>query len=193
MRWSLVNTCTSENDDDNPDPELKLQCFGSGSGLELDSISSLDPFPDPDSESGTGSRGTKISHTNFSAIKPLIRIGIQPKTMDPDYQLSHSSYTGSNEKLCPPELEISSWRGRRLWARRDAGGQCLAGWCWRRSATAPVWRPSWPPGRVGKKPEFFFLNQPSGFFWVFWVFWSFFNIFSQKREFIGFFQFQEYF
>jgi hypothetical protein len=32
-----------------------------------------------------------------------------------------------------------------------------------------------------------------GFFWVFWVFWVSKNIFAQKREFLGFFQFQEYF
>jgi hypothetical protein len=33
-------------------------------------------------------------------------------------------------------------------------------------------------------------NQPSGFFWVFL---GFFYIFAQKREFSGFFHFQEYF
>jgi hypothetical protein len=128
----IVNTSTLEKVDDNPDPELKLQCFGSGFGLELDSISSLDPFPDPDSESGTGSRGTKITHKNFSAINFLqflvikildpdwnwIRIGIQPKTLDPDYNLYLIPHVGtvrySKANLCPPELEISSWPGRRL-------------------------------------------------------------------------------
>jgi hypothetical protein len=35
-------------------------------------------------------------------------------------------------------------------------------------------------GRVGKKPGFFFKNQPSGFFLGFLVF---FYIFAQKREF----------
>ncbi len=44
------------------------------------------------------------------------------------------------------------------------------------------------PGFLKKK------NQPSGFFfWVFWVFLGFFYIYAQKREFLGFFQFQEYF
>jgi hypothetical protein len=46
------------------------------------------------------------------------------------------------------------------------------------------------PGRVGKNP-FFFKNPAQ---WVFWVFLDvFFCIFAQKREFLGFFQFQEYF
>jgi hypothetical protein len=42
-------------------------------------------------------------------------------------------------------------------------------------------------------------TQLSGFFWVFGFlcffggFWVFKNIFAQKREFLGFFQFQEYF
>jgi thioredoxin domain-containing protein 10 len=48
-----------------------------------------------------------------------------------------------------------------------------------------------------KKPGFFLKkNQPSGFlrfFWVFWVFGFFIYIFAQKREFLGFFQFQEFF
>jgi hypothetical protein len=40
------------------------------------------------------------------------------------------------------------------------------------------------------------VTQPSGFFAVFWVslgFYVFFYIFAPKREFLGFFQFQEYF
>jgi hypothetical protein len=36
-------------------------------------------------------------------------------------------------------------------------------------------------------------TSPVGFFWYFWVFWFFFYIFAQKREFLGFFQYQEYF
>jgi hypothetical protein len=42
-------------------------------------------------------------------------------------------------------------------------------------------------------------TQPSGFFWVFLVFLGFFGFFgffyilAQKREFLGFFQFHEYF
>ncbi len=56
-----------------------------------------------------------------------------------------------------------------------------------------------------KKPDFFFKPSPVdffgfffGFLWVFWVFgfflfFCFFYIFAQKREFLGFFQFQEYF
>jgi hypothetical protein len=43
-----------------------------------------------------------------------------------------------------------------------------------------------------EKTRFFFIKtQPSGFFWVFFCF---FYICAQKREeFLGFFQFQEYF
>jgi hypothetical protein len=48
-----------------------------------------------------------------------------------------------------------------------------------------------------EKTLVFKKNQHSGFFWVFcffcWVFGFFLYIFSQKREFLGFFQFQEYF
>ncbi len=43
-----------------------------------------------------------------------------------------------------------------------------------------------------EKTRFFFLTQPSGFFWVFWAF-LFFCIFAQKRIFRFFFQFQEHF
>jgi hypothetical protein len=55
-----------------------------------------------------------------------------------------------------------------------------------------------PGGRVGKNP-FFYKPSPAdflGFFLVFWFFGFFFvflYIFAQKREFLGFFQFQEYF
>ncbi len=44
-------------------------------------------------------------------------------------------------------------------------------------------------GRVGN-----FVTKPSpvGFVGFFWVFWGFLYIFAQKREFLGFFQFQEY-
>ncbi len=42
-----------------------------------------------------------------------------------------------------------------------------------------------------------FLKNPAQwvfcFFWVFWFFGFFLNIFAQKGEFLGFFQFQEYF
>jgi hypothetical protein len=53
-------------------------------------------------------------------------------------------------------------------------------------------------GRVGKNPVFFNPAQwvCLVFFWFCWVFcffWGFLNIFAQKREFLGFFQFQEYF
>jgi hypothetical protein len=41
-----------------------------------------------------------------------------------------------------------------------------------------------------KTRVFFIKTQFSGFFWVFFCF---FYIFAQKREFLGFFQFQEYF
>jgi hypothetical protein len=44
-----------------------------------------------------------------------------------------------------------------------------------------AWNQGW------KKTGFFKKNQPSGFFWFF------FYIFTQKREFLGFIQFQEYF
>jgi hypothetical protein len=51
------------------------------------------------------------------------------------------------------------------------------------------------PGRVGKNPGFK-KNQPSGVFFgflgVFGFIWVFY-ILAQKREFLGFFQFQEYF
>jgi hypothetical protein len=53
--------------------------------------------------------------------------------------------------------------------------------------------------KAGLEKTRFFLLKPSpvifGFFWVFCVFWGFvvFLIFAQKREFLGFFQFQEYF
>jgi hypothetical protein len=54
-----------------------------------------------------------------------------------------------------------------------------------------------------KNPGFFYKKNPAQwvflfflwFFWFFvffWFFW-FFYIFAQKREFLGFFQFQEYF
>jgi hypothetical protein len=43
-----------------------------------------------------------------------------------------------------------------------------------------------PAGRVGKTPGLK-KNQPSGFFG------AFLYIFAQKREFLGFFQFQKYF
>jgi hypothetical protein len=53
-------------------------------------------------------------------------------------------------------------------------------------------------GRVGKNPDLK-KNSPVGFF-CFFLFFLFFcdfcffkNIFAQKREFLGFFQFQEYF
>jgi hypothetical protein len=72
-----------------------------------------------------------------------------------------------------------------------------------RASCAQGWK---KPGFVFKKPGFLKpglkKNQPSGFFWFFWffcVFWGFWvslgflNIFAQKREFLGFFQFQEYF
>jgi hypothetical protein len=51
-----------------------------------------------------------------------------------------------------------------------------------------------PAGRVGKKPGLK-KSQPSGlfFFWFFWFLGFFLYIFAQKREFLGFFQFQEYF
>ncbi len=56
-----------------------------------------------------------------------------------------------------------------------------------------------PPQQDWKKPGFkknrlvgFFVGF-FGFFGFFWVFLSFFYIFAQKREFLGFFQFQEYF
>jgi hypothetical protein len=56
-----------------------------------------------------------------------------------------------------------------------------------------------------KKPGFLKIKPSPGFFFVFfcfflvslvfWVFWGFwfFYIFAQKREFLGFVQFQEYF
>jgi hypothetical protein len=50
-----------------------------------------------------------------------------------------------------------------------------------------------------KKPGFLKKNQHSVFLFFFWVFWVFgvflvFYMFAQKREdFLGFFQFQEYF
>jgi hypothetical protein len=64
--------------------------------------------------------------------------------------------------------------------------------------------------RVGKKPGFFKKKtQPSGFYWVSWNFFGvswgfsgflgflgffcFFYKFVQNRQFLGFFQFQEYF
>jgi hypothetical protein len=50
------------------------------------------------------------------------------------------------------------------------------------------------PGRIGKNPGF--SKKPSLviFFWFFFFFFFwFFYIFAQKREFLGFCQFQEYF
>jgi hypothetical protein len=53
--------------------------------------------------------------------------------------------------------------------------------------------------RVGKNPGLKKKTSPGGFlgFWgflgFFWVFWVFLIPFAQKREFLGFFQFQEYF
>jgi hypothetical protein len=49
-----------------------------------------------------------------------------------------------------------------------------------------------------KTRVFYKKNQPSGFlgfwgFFGFFVFFCVFYIFAQKREFLGFFQFQEYF
>jgi hypothetical protein len=75
------------------------------------------------------------------------------------------------------------------------------------SAAAHPWS---PPSRLAscsqgwKKPVSFLISQVVylfffGFFGVLGVFWffgglfGFFNIFAQKREFLGFFQFQEYF
>jgi hypothetical protein len=52
------------------------------------------------------------------------------------------------------------------------------------------------PGLKKKPPSGFFFGGGGGLgiFWVFWFFgvFSFFYIFAQKREFLGFFQFQEY-
>ncbi len=45
-------------------------------------------------------------------------------------------------------------------------------------------------GRVEKKPAQWVFGS---FFWVSWGFLGFFYIFAQKREFLGFFQFPEYF
>ncbi len=56
----------------------------------------------------------------------------------------------------------------------------------------------------GWKKPVFYKKKPSpvvffrffgflGFFWIFWGFFRFFYIFAQKREFLGFFHFQEYF
>jgi hypothetical protein len=61
-----------------------------------------------------------------------------------------------------------------------------------------------PAGRVGKNPVFYKkITSPVGFLgflvyiWVFWFIFGFFGffiyIFAQKREFLGFFQFKEYF
>jgi hypothetical protein len=55
-----------------------------------------------------------------------------------------------------------------------------------------------PVGRVGKNPGFKKKPAQCFFFLVFLVFWVFclfwfFYIFAQKREFLGFSQFQEYF
>jgi hypothetical protein len=77
------------------------------------------------------------------------------------------------------------------------------------------WRTSRAPeGGLGKNRVFSFKTEPSGFLFFFWFFgfhlgfiWVFlgfiwvlfvffmffFNIFAQKREFLGVFQFQEYF
>jgi hypothetical protein len=51
-----------------------------------------------------------------------------------------------------------------------------------------AWSQGW------KKPGFKKKNQPSRFSWVFWFFWvfGFFYIFAQKREILGFIQFQEF-
>jgi hypothetical protein len=50
------------------------------------------------------------------------------------------------------------------------------------------------PGFEKKTAQWVFFG---GVFWVFcfflWFFWFFFNIFVQKREFLGFYPFQEYF
>ncbi len=48
------------------------------------------------------------------------------------------------------------------------------------------------PGRVGKNPGFFKEPSPVGFLGFLGGF-GFFYIFAEKREFLGFFQFQEYF
>jgi hypothetical protein len=52
--------------------------------------------------------------------------------------------------------------------------------------------------RVGKNPGFLIKKtRPVGFFvflgFLFFLFFGFFYIFAQKREFLGFFKFQEYF
>jgi hypothetical protein len=44
--------------------------------------------------------------------------------------------------------------------------------------------------RVGKNPVFY-IKKPAQ--WVFFFLVGVFDIFAQKREFLGFFQFQEYF
>jgi hypothetical protein len=57
----------------------------------------------------------------------------------------------------------------------------------------------WLPlrGMVGKNPAFFLKPSPVVFFGFIWVFCFFlvfyFYFFAQKREFLGFFQFPEYF
>jgi hypothetical protein len=51
------------------------------------------------------------------------------------------------------------------------------------------------PGFLKKNPGFKKKTPPVGFFGFFLggfgVFWVFLNIFAQKRQFLGFFQFQE--
>jgi hypothetical protein len=68
-------------------------------------------------------------------------------------------------------------------------GRCCLSWTWCRwrgwAPPAPA-STSWP--RQGwKKPGLIKKTQPSVFFL------SFFYLFAQKREFLGFFQFQEHF
>ena len=73
---------------------------------------------------------------------------------------------------------------------QPAGGGPAGARGLRRGARRPLRDgPARPQGMVGKNSVFFYKKkpQPSGFFCFFK------NIFAQKREFLGFFQFQEYF
>ncbi len=99
---------------------------------------------------------------------------------DPDWQ--HRWYTGAAAAAAAQACAVRPLLAGERGDEPGGGHDLHAG------------RVTWPGGRVGKNPGFYIKKKTSpvvffGFFGFFWVFY----VCAQKREFLGFFQFQEYF